>query len=68
MTRTVSGVLSALLVAGAMSLALAPAAHAADCYNPGSPSSVIHDNHDLAPEPVEGVVHTGEQELCEQGL
>lgn len=68
MIKTVSGVLSALLVAGAVSLAVAPAAQAAECYNPGSASSVLHDNHELAPEPAEGVVHTAEQQACKRGL
>lgn len=68
MTKTVSGVLSALLVAGAVSLAVTPGAQAAECYHPGSASAVIHDNHELAPAPADGVVHTGEQQLCKRGL
>ncbi|MFE6648966.1 hypothetical protein ACFVJS_20540 [Nocardioides sp. NPDC057772] len=43
-------------------------ASAAECYNPGSPSSVLHDNHDAAPAPADGVVHTTEQQACQRGL
>lgn len=44
------------------------AASATECYNPGSPSSVLHDNHEAAPAPAEGVVHTADQETCNRGL
>ncbi|WP_116051219.1 hypothetical protein [Amycolatopsis palatopharyngis] len=64
--KRMSAVLVGLLTAGALSVALAPGA-AAECYNPGSPSSVLHDNHDAA-GPAADVVHTGEQELCRRGL
>lgn len=41
---------------------------AAECYNPGSPSSVVHDNHEAVPAPADGVVHAGEQGACKRGL
>lgn len=46
----------------------ATSASAAECYNPGSPSSVVHDNHEAVPAPADGVVHAGEQGACKRGL
>lgn len=54
---------------GALSLAAAPAASAEEeCYNQGAPSSLIHDNHELAPAPLDEVVHDADQALCENDL
>lgn len=68
MKRTVAIAFSTALAAGALSLAASPAANAAECYQPGKPSSVVHDNHELAPAPLDGAVHGAEQTACKNGL
>lgn len=68
MKKTAAAAFSAALMLGALSLATAPAAGAEECYQPGKPSSVIHDNHELAPPPADEVVHAADQAACENGL
>lgn len=69
MKKIASAVLTGMLAMGALSLAAAPAASAEEeCYNQGAPSSLIHDNHELAPAPLDEVVHDADQALCENDL